>query len=350
MSLGQNIRALRRERGITQEALAEQMNLSVSAVSQWECGRTSPDVAQIPLLCHLFEVTADALLGIDIDRKTERIQAIYDAAKKQSWDGYHGEAIAALRRGLAEYPGSYRLMEGLASELFCYADQTTNDEVVSLCDKILEGCTDGKIRQAILVIVCRMYPKVGRREEALRMAQASPGYQDARQELLTWLYDGEMLMRQYKENMLATTSLLINNLIDYAQRSRSDEAMAFYEMGAQIMQVLFRDEPQLFHSQYSEICHKGMAARYIEQQDVENALAQLEMAARFALAFDDACDPDETHTALLFGGLGGGGFVRDEPGWGRCQDFLEQLEEVKYDFVRDDARFAAVKALLARKG
>ena len=38
MTLGQNIKKLRRGRDITQEQLAQYMNVSVSAVSQWESG------------------------------------------------------------------------------------------------------------------------------------------------------------------------------------------------------------------------------------------------------------------------------------------------------------------------
>ena len=38
MTIGQNIKKLRRERDMTQEQLAEYMNVTVSAVSQWESG------------------------------------------------------------------------------------------------------------------------------------------------------------------------------------------------------------------------------------------------------------------------------------------------------------------------
>ena len=65
MTIGSKIKTLRRARDLTQESLAEYLGISPKAVSQWECDRTSPDISQIPLLCNLFEVTSDELLGID---------------------------------------------------------------------------------------------------------------------------------------------------------------------------------------------------------------------------------------------------------------------------------------------
>ena len=67
MTVGENIKKLRRERNITQEALAEYLRISSQAVSQWKCGKTPPNIAQIPVLAYIFGVSADAILGIDID-------------------------------------------------------------------------------------------------------------------------------------------------------------------------------------------------------------------------------------------------------------------------------------------
>ena len=64
-NLGKNIAACRKKAGITQEQLAEQLCVSVSAVSQWETGKTFPDLSAIPVLCRVLGVTSDELLDID---------------------------------------------------------------------------------------------------------------------------------------------------------------------------------------------------------------------------------------------------------------------------------------------
>jgi len=78
MSIGSKIKALRRAKDLTQEELAEVLGVSSKAVSQWECGRTAPDISQLPVLCNFFEVTADELLEIDVFHKTaERDKSLH---------------------------------------------------------------------------------------------------------------------------------------------------------------------------------------------------------------------------------------------------------------------------------
>ncbi|MBQ8187024.1 MAG: helix-turn-helix transcriptional regulator, partial [Clostridia bacterium] len=69
MQIGNTIRMKRRTKDMTQEQLAEKMNVSISAVSQWECGKSIPDLTMIPALCSVLDVSADELLGVDQAKK-----------------------------------------------------------------------------------------------------------------------------------------------------------------------------------------------------------------------------------------------------------------------------------------
>ena len=65
MNIGNNIRYLRLKSQKTQEQLAEQLGVSYQAVSKWETGANTPDIALLPALAELFEVTIDALFSLD---------------------------------------------------------------------------------------------------------------------------------------------------------------------------------------------------------------------------------------------------------------------------------------------
>ena len=63
--IGATIKKLRSAKGITQEELAEAVNVSYQAVSKWENGG-SPDLEMLPILANYFGVTIDELMGFKL--------------------------------------------------------------------------------------------------------------------------------------------------------------------------------------------------------------------------------------------------------------------------------------------
>ena len=64
-TLGQRIAELRRQKGLTQEALAEALGVTPPAISKWENSVTCPDILLLPSLAKMLSVTVDALLTTD---------------------------------------------------------------------------------------------------------------------------------------------------------------------------------------------------------------------------------------------------------------------------------------------
>ena len=74
MEIGNQIKLLRIRRGVTQELLAQELGVTAQAVSKWERGLTTPDIAILPDISAFFGVTIDALFDISDDTRMERIQ------------------------------------------------------------------------------------------------------------------------------------------------------------------------------------------------------------------------------------------------------------------------------------
>lgn len=60
---GKKIREARIAKNMTQMALADEMNVSYQAVSNWERGNTLPDITKLPDLCAILDLDYDELLG-----------------------------------------------------------------------------------------------------------------------------------------------------------------------------------------------------------------------------------------------------------------------------------------------
>ena len=67
MTIHEIIKANRISRSLTQEMLAEQLNVTPQAVSRWETGISSPDIALLPKIADIFNVSIDELLGTNSD-------------------------------------------------------------------------------------------------------------------------------------------------------------------------------------------------------------------------------------------------------------------------------------------
>ena len=67
MSLGQNLQFLRKMRCMTQEELAEKMDVSRQTVSKWELDAICPELPKITELCALFSCTMDQLVREDMN-------------------------------------------------------------------------------------------------------------------------------------------------------------------------------------------------------------------------------------------------------------------------------------------
>ena len=78
MNFAENLRTLREKHGITQEQLAERMEVSRQTVSKWESGGSFPEMEKMMQLADLFSCTLDALLKGDLKKADSNEAGLYE--------------------------------------------------------------------------------------------------------------------------------------------------------------------------------------------------------------------------------------------------------------------------------
>lgn len=63
MNIGNSIKQLRQQKNLTQDQVAKILGVSYQAVSKWETGANTPDIALLPEIANLFGVSIDALFS-----------------------------------------------------------------------------------------------------------------------------------------------------------------------------------------------------------------------------------------------------------------------------------------------
>ena len=113
MKLSDKLKTLRKDAGLSQERLAEKLNVSRQAVTKWESGAGLPDIDNIVAISRLFGISTDDLLSVDVKTSCTdvyRYKSIteYDIDESKHYDinladasrvsvcGYDGEKVRVV--------------------------------------------------------------------------------------------------------------------------------------------------------------------------------------------------------------------------------------------------------------
>ncbi|HDX9609876.1 TPA: helix-turn-helix transcriptional regulator [Bacillus toyonensis] len=94
MGFGEKLFKLRKEKGLSQEALAEKLNTTRQAVSKWENGQGFPETEKLIMIGNVFEVSLDYLLKETAEQSNEKENGYY--VSKEMAEGYvvYGQKIS----------------------------------------------------------------------------------------------------------------------------------------------------------------------------------------------------------------------------------------------------------------
>lgn len=115
VEIAQRLAELRRERGFSQESLAEQLGLSRQAVSKWERAESAPDMGNLIALADLYGVTLDELLRVSPEVEEDvryESQERAESAESQAAEAAEAARAAAERAETAAVAASAAAAEG----------------------------------------------------------------------------------------------------------------------------------------------------------------------------------------------------------------------------------------------
>ena len=175
INIGNKIRELRKNKGITQEQLASALNYSPQAISKWEMNVGYPDIATLPVIAAYFGVSLDALFDYDPKNIEEEIQKILFKSRVDihGWE----ETVKYLRDGIAAYPSGYILkLELLDHYTWHLTDKGIDltEEALDLAKQIVAECPDSFISLTAMESMANIYIQIGEYEKGKDIIQSMP--------------------------------------------------------------------------------------------------------------------------------------------------------------------------------
>lgn len=351
MSIGSTIKKLRRDRGMTQEQLAELLGLSTNAVSQWECDKTAPDISNLPILAGIFEVSADVLLEIDIakSKKQAEIEEFKEKYAKLHSQGKTEERVLLSRAMQKKYPNDetirHHLMRALQNE---DADKYFG-EIVSLGEQLLQS-EKTEYRMGAIRCLCFTYLHKGDRKTALQYADMMPQGTDLHLHVL----EGDDLVmhcQNYFWKVFDKMYVYMLSLLDCPEAGYTfEEKHSMWKMLYDMIGMIFTDKDFGFFDDRLARISFFMAAQSAKAGNFERALDELEMLIAHLEKLKNFSQIE--HTSLLVNKIkfGTDNITKhtEEPLGHFYWRHLNRVLADVYAPVKDSARYTAIKEQLEK--
>lgn len=282
--LGKKIRELRRAKDLTQEQLADYLNISYQSVSKWETGTAAPDLSYIIPLARLFDISTDELLGFE-QSKEDLIKIEYLDAYNETWkNGDLEKRLQICLDAVRDYPGDMEWLKHLAMahSMHCYSYedneryQAERAEAIKCYEIVIENTPEGKLREEAIAAVVQDLSYAGRKEEARKYALLYP--EDKRDEIEGYYLEGEAQAEHRQKQIKKAFGYLLakfNFLND-------DEV----QIMADLVKLFYPDENYLDESYIMYRYELILSRKAVDSNNLNEAIAHLKTAKAIA-AYSD---------------------------------------------------------------
>ena len=349
LKISENLRNLRKERGNTQDELANHLGISVQAVSKWERGDGFPDITLLPYIASYYDVMVDDILGCNSLRKQKDIEAFKKQAQILINKGKRKERLELCREMQKKYPNDEDVLYNLMYDLWAVDRRNNSEEIICIANKLLKSDSI-EIRYGAIQMLAFTYSKLGNDEKAVEYAKMVPCNRD----LLSSVLKGKELVehcRWYFWNICDTMLRLSDNMIQCTESGyTAEEQHSIREILYQFFHFIFLDgDFGFWENRLGRLC-LDMAISSSEMGKVDQAFDELDKLCEHIEKYQKFTNIE--HTSLLVRGLK---YDSSQSGssdeYSMAYGFLCSLEEnPRFNCLRTDERLQVIKNRLQSLG
>lgn len=290
-NIGSMICSLRKQRGMTQEQLAEMVGVSTPAVSKWETNSSCPDVALLAPIARALDTDVNTLLSFAPTLSQEGLLALLKEVRQLAeQDG--GAAMERMREAVRRYPKDAQLQFQLAScamtfpQLFGWAEMQ-RAAAWTFAEEGLEFALqhgEQKLRFLAAYILAGLLLNGGKLERAEALLDTIPMIPVSPQALYTLLYqkqgDRDKARSSAQSQLASGATSVLNSLLMLASPdcggTEAERARAFqaYQATANALgypkshtDILLASREMACGQTDQALDHLLSAARYLMEQE-----------------------------------------------------------------------------------
>ncbi len=365
LKIGEKIKELRKAQDVTQEKLADYLNISYQAVSKWENGLALPDITLLPKLANFFGVSTDELLDLKASENETELRRYEKEYHELGRKGKILEKIELSRKVLDLYPRNYQWMLNLAYGLVSYGATSEQqkyreehkfvEEAISLCERILEDCTVDSIRHSAIQILCYEYPKMNKKDAAIKLAEDMPNMLICKEMLLSHIYSGTERLKQEQNNlrfMLHFCSSILYLMAcdkELRQGLTVDQRIKMLDTAINLNKtMLYDDENENLYNNQLSLYYLMIAKLYCQKNESDMVIKNLWLSEKCAVNYDSTSNlGEQNYNSIYFSKLTWNPQnISTNSDKTLCEELLLNLNDNCFEELKDNAEFIALKERL----
>ncbi len=311
LTISKNIRAFRKQRGLTQEQLAEVLGVTTGAVYKWESGLSFPELPMIVELADFFDTSVDALLGYEMkdNRLKATVTRLQEYRRSKDRDG-----LAEAEKALKKYPHSFQIVSQSAAlySSFGYesGDKALFHRALELLEQsrlLLSQNEDPQIsEQTIYGRIAQTYLGLGETDKAIALWKAHNAGGVYNSRIGSILAQNDQIeeavpyLSEALANLLADLITTINGYVNvYLNHGDHASAQAILHWGISLLQGLRKADKPNYFDKVCAVFLAALAASQFLSGKRDEARGTLIKAKELAAFFDTSPSYDESDIRFI---------------------------------------------------
>lgn len=350
-NFGSRLKKLRNDANITQDSLAEYLNISYQAVSKWENGQSLPDITLVPAIANFFGVSADYLLGIEVDKTNEDIENTLIKVNELNHAGKRLQSIQVLEEKLKLYPNNHLLLaEWIECKCMSLSPECDKEkwleEVIAKCNLILSDCSIDEIRYKTKNNMVFAYSFCDKNDIAEKLCHEFPENPYSKVEMMSMVAHPKERIK-YKRPCIARD--LDSLLIDISSVAKHNYCFANPENAIPVCQIILDILDTVgcegFLINHKADAYSDLANTYSKLKNKEQTLKHLRLAFDTYLELDKLIEGETYYykSPLLIGEYFNKTKVTFGGQMNATEGFLWTLKQRRtYDWLENDEDYNAL--------
>ena len=311
MKIAENIRSFRRERGLTQEQLAEVLGVTAGAVHKWEAKLSIPDIELIVEMADFFDTSVDVLIGYEV--KDNSLEATVKRLQQYRRDK-DVSGLAEAEKALMKYPHSFKIVNASSALYRAFGIETGDKALYRRALELLE--------RSLLLLPQNDDPQISEQTIYGKIAQTYLGLKDVEKAVELWkahnsegAYSPQIghalaqsdhfedaapfLSEAFVKLLSDLVTTIVGYLNVYMKRGDNASAQAILSWGTELLKGLRKEDKPNYFDKVSSVFLVALAGSQFLSGKTDEARETLIKAKALASYFDSSPSYDENDVRFV---------------------------------------------------